>query len=988
MEAAVVVHTLGPYVKKLIADMTQEEVHILLGIASEITKLEDSMEGLKVFVTDAERRCITDESVQRCVRKFKDAMYDATDILDLCQLEAERRRESKVPGCSQSLLFVLRNPKFAHIIGSRIKKHNQRLHSLRKEALELSFNTNLVGSYQDIRVPADAEHNTSHRTMSEFDESAIVGEKIKMETKELAQVLIADDDKNLKVVSIVGMGGMGKTTLAQKIIKEESIQKHFKTKIWVSINQHFDEAELLSPLDKVDAWSLLKKQLPPNQVLQIDDSLKDIGMEILKKCDGLPLAIKVVGGLLSTRYPSPCEWKAVLNSSSWSVAGLPEQLNKPLYLSYEDLSPQLKQCFLYCSLFSKGTDIVQDEVTRMWVSEGFIQPPHGSSTSSLDGLEELADEYYRDLIKRNLIEPKGRYSHTQYKCRMHDVVCSFAEYVGREEYLVVHDEQAIRDASVHVRRLAIAPTASLASEHWTILQKQTSLRTLIIHSRINIKPGDSLSSFSSLRVLYISGADSDILVDSLCQLKHLRYFHLQDTNISRLPHDISKMKFLRYITLVRCAKLGHLPSSIVKLLHLRSLDIRGSNIHTVPKGFGGLTNLRFLQGFPVHTDMDGVWCSLEELAPLSQLRDLTLEGLENVPASAMAEKVMISSKRYLSYLVLKCKASGHVMGLGNEDEQQQKQSLIEEVLEKLCPPSCLENLVIKSGFIGRQLPRWMQDSASVSYKSLRYLVLEDLHCCTQLPNGLCCLPSLEVLTIRTALAIKRIGPEFQAPFSLVAGGSAATSAAFPKLRRLQLDCLREWEEWEWNDSEDSALASPLVIAMPSLDTLQIKNCKLSYLPPGLANSKRHALRELNLYDIRNLTSVVNFPSVVTLDVFRCPEIRRISGLPRLQSIRILRCPNLEVLEGVPVLDSIVLREPTMKTLPGYLQGVSPRYLDLKLHDSIVSASSSTECDKISHIKTWITCLNKSCAWLVSMLVFLLAMAVTWLCASHYTRNNL
>ena len=62
-------------------------------------------------------------------------------------------------------------------------------------------------------------------------------------------------------------------------------------------------------------------------------------MDILKKCDGLPLAIKVIGGLLSTRYPSEREWKAVLDSPAWSVGGLPEQLDNRLYLSYEDLSP-------------------------------------------------------------------------------------------------------------------------------------------------------------------------------------------------------------------------------------------------------------------------------------------------------------------------------------------------------------------------------------------------------------------------------------------------------------------------------------------------------------------------------------------------------------------------------------------------------------------------------------------------------------------------
>jgi len=75
---------LAPYVMKLIADMAQEEVSMLLGVSSEITKLEDNMEGLKAFLKDAERRRITDTSVQRWSTKLKNAMYNATDILELC----------------------------------------------------------------------------------------------------------------------------------------------------------------------------------------------------------------------------------------------------------------------------------------------------------------------------------------------------------------------------------------------------------------------------------------------------------------------------------------------------------------------------------------------------------------------------------------------------------------------------------------------------------------------------------------------------------------------------------------------------------------------------------------------------------------------------------------------------------------------------------------------------------------------------------------
>ncbi|CAN6226878.1 unnamed protein product [Urochloa humidicola] len=1057
---AAVLDALAPYVEKLIADMAKEEVSMLLGVSGEIIKLEDNMKNIKAFIGDVERRRITDHSVQRWVSKLKNAMYDATDIVHLYQLEADKRRGSKeassskekVSGCFQPLLFCLQNPMFAHKIGRRIKKLNQRLDEIYKGAAKFNFIANL-SSYQDPRLLTDAEHHSSRKEISEFEEAAIVGENIERDTKELAQVLIANNgNHDLKVVSIVGMGGVGKTTLAQKIFNEPTVQKHFKTRIWLSITQHFDEVELLRsaishaggvlggvqdktlhtrnltdalstgrfllvlndmwsdqawsdvlcvaarkasqkqpgsrvlittrledlapmmgqsfhqyharPLDVEDAWSLLKKQLTPDQVVGID-GLKKIGMEILKKCEGLPLAIKVIGGLLRRKCASERDWNAVLTSTAWSVAGLPEQLDKRIYLSYEDLSPQLKQCFLYCSLFPKGEEIIQIFVTRMWISEGFIQPLDESSWNEHE-LEETATEYYQELIRRNLIEPTLEYSLTGYRCTMHDVVRSFAEFMAREESVVmVNDRQVATcgggSSSMLVRRLSIGHTVS--GLEWVVMQKQKALRTLIINSSINYQFGDSLQSFSNLRVLYIwSSADTDRLVTSLLKLKHLRYLHLHETDISRLPDDIQEMRFLQYINLFGCKKLSHLPSSIVKLVHLRSLDITGSNVSVVPKGFGGLTNLRMLEGFPVHVDdvdhagSSSRWCSLQELAPLSQLRNLTLYGLEKVPASWMAEKAMIiSSKVHLSYLVLNYSSAAG----GGESEPQ---SVIEEeVLEKLCPPTrCLETLVVRGGYAGRQLPNWMHAPTSAAdFNSLRFLMLESLPRCTKLPDGLCCLPCLELLIIQDAPTVKRVGPEFLAQSSLLPAGDtfavAASPPPFPKLRELQLKGLCEWEEWEWNDDgceEQQGSAKAAAIAMPCLETLIIKNCKLSCLPPGLATINRHALRELWLYELSNLTSVENFPSVVELDVFDCPELKRISGLPSAHKIRIASCQKLVVLEAVPSLDSLGLWDATMETLPGYLQAVRPRFLDLgcskKLCESLSSPGSS-EWSKISHI---------------------------------------
>ena len=144
------------------------------------------------------------------------------------------------------------------------------------------------------------------------------------------------------------------------------------------------------------------------------DMLKDIGLQIVAKCDGLPLAIKVMGGLLCQKDNQHSDWKMVLDDSIWSVSGMPKELNHAVYLSYEDLPSCIKQCFLCYSLLPKAAKFLREDIIGMWISEGFL---HGTS----DDLEELGSKYYKELILRNLIDPNTEYV-DQVVCNMHDVV--------------------------------------------------------------------------------------------------------------------------------------------------------------------------------------------------------------------------------------------------------------------------------------------------------------------------------------------------------------------------------------------------------------------------------------------------------------------------------------------------------------------------------------------------------------------------------------
>jgi hypothetical protein len=120
---------------------------------------------------------------------------------------------------------------------------------------------------------------------------------------------------------------------------------------------------------------------------------------------------------------------------------------------------------LYCSLLPNGEKIIQQVVTEMWISKGFIKTPdEGRTTSQEYGLEDIAIEYYRELIKRNLIEPTPQaYLLTRYMCTMQDVVRSFAECMVTEEsaVMVVQEQATIGGGGMLVRRLAVGLTVSM-----------------------------------------------------------------------------------------------------------------------------------------------------------------------------------------------------------------------------------------------------------------------------------------------------------------------------------------------------------------------------------------------------------------------------------------------------------------------------------------------------------------------------------------------
>ncbi|VAH55079.1 unnamed protein product [Triticum turgidum subsp. durum] len=81
---AMVLDAFASYLVDMLTQVATDEVKTMLGVSGEIDKMGDKLCDLKNFMADADRRNITDKTVREWVGQLKRAMYEATDILDLC----------------------------------------------------------------------------------------------------------------------------------------------------------------------------------------------------------------------------------------------------------------------------------------------------------------------------------------------------------------------------------------------------------------------------------------------------------------------------------------------------------------------------------------------------------------------------------------------------------------------------------------------------------------------------------------------------------------------------------------------------------------------------------------------------------------------------------------------------------------------------------------------------------------------------------------
>ncbi|XP_062089576.1 disease resistance protein RPS5-like [Humulus lupulus] len=285
-----------------------------------------------------------------------------------------------------------------------------------------------------------------------------------------------------------------------------------------------------------------------------------------QECQGLPLALITIGRSMASRKKLEA-WKRgieLLQSSLSHFSGVADYVYHLLKFSYDSLpSTTLQSCFLYCSLFPKGSSIVKNRLIDMWIGEGFFD-----EFDDIHDERRQAEEAIETLKLACLLEEGD----TEQSVKMHDVIRDMALWLacdrGQKKNKFLVRENARPDKFAKWKDAERISLWSHEIKDVAGLVFCPKLITLLITSTlIETFPSELYEAIHALRVLDLSGNQSlDLLPEGIASLKNLQYLNLSRTALRTLPVDIKNLKELRCFLLNDTYSLIDIPREVISSL--------------------------------------------------------------------------------------------------------------------------------------------------------------------------------------------------------------------------------------------------------------------------------------------------------------------------------------------------------------------------------------------------------------------------------------
>ncbi|KAL3630985.1 hypothetical protein CASFOL_023969 [Castilleja foliolosa] len=670
------------------------KVDFLLGVEDKVTWLKDELQRMQCFLKDAsEKQSAGNETIRKWISDIRDVAQEAEDAIETFILRVENPRKNR--GLIEKCACFPLNVHHLNRVGEQIESIKARLQDIEKSRLTYGIQ-DLVGT-----GGADDDVVGYRRLMSTWqnDNKQVVG--LKEEVELLLKKAILDGKRSFSVTTIVGMGGIGKTTLARKLYNHPAVEGGFERRAWVCVSGDFrprevlmelvlqlvdhkeDKRKLLQVLEKSplsylhqmirerlqgrryyialdDVWDDLHweflatafpnedkasrllltsrsrdiassaryvhemKILDPNQSWELflkkafientggkcPGELESIGRQILRKCNGLPLTIIVIGGLLLKQRQSPIGWEKVLKEMN-SRSG--NSVFSTLELSYHSLPSQLKPCFLCLGFFKENSAIRAEKLAQVWIAQGLIRERGGDESS----LEDIARNYLDELINRNLVQVKDLTKYDEVKTyHIHDLLRELSIEKAKEEIsFEVNSSRSLKKPRHRTINLRTDKRFVVYSKINNQNNKQ--VRSLFFHgtgdTQITFRPS-YWKSFELLRILDFEGLTMSVLPDTIGSLVGLRYLGLRDCSLDKLPSSFGRLVNLEVLDIHDSFSVG-IPNVLWKMSGLRHLYMYRIGCDS-PLKIDTLKNLRTLSYISV------AHIKLEHLSALTSLCEL------------------------------------------------------------------------------------------------------------------------------------------------------------------------------------------------------------------------------------------------------------------------------------------------------------------------------------------------------------------------------
>ncbi|PHU04018.1 hypothetical protein BC332_29269 [Capsicum chinense] len=941
-----------------------------------LKKLGNTLVGLQIVLSDAENKQASNQHVRQWLNKLQSAVDSAENLMEQVHYEAlklhvEGQHQNLAETCNQQVGDL--NLSLSHDVFLKIK-----------EKLEDAFETLEDLERQISRVGLQKYFDSGEKleirkpSTSVVDESEIFGRDIEIER--LIDCLLSNDSKgkNLTVVPIVGMGGLGKTTLAKAAYNDKMVTDHFELKAWTCVSEPYDvlriSKELLQEIDSFDSkydnnlnrqQVKLKEKLNGKRFLIV---LDDMWNENYEKWDELrSLFVQGAAGskiIVTTRKENVARTMGsgavnvgtLSSEASWALFKRHsldnrdpkehpklEEVGKQIAVKCKGLPLALKAIagILRCkSEVDEWKDILRSEIWEQTLNDILpaLMLSYNDLPAHLKQCFAFCAIYPKDYqfckeqvihlwIANGLVQPlhSGRQYFDELRSRsLFERAPESSKRYG-EKFLMhdlVNDLAQIASSKLCVR------LEECQGSHMLEQSRHLSYSMGLGGDFEKLKP---LSKSDQLRTLlpiniherYRNKLSKRVLHNIMPRLTSLRALSLSDYAIVELPNDLFiKLKLLRFLDLSR-TDIKKLPDSICALYNLEILLLSSCTyLEELPLQMEKLINLR-------HLDIRNTF-HLKMPLHLSKLKSLQVlvgaEFLLGGPCCWRMEDLGEAHYLYGSLSILE------LQNVVDRREAQKANMRGKNHVEKLSlewSESDADNSQTERDILDELCPHTNIKELRISgYRGtqfpnwladdsfLKLLVLLSLSNCKDCFSlpALGQLPCLKVLSIRRMHRITEVTEEFY--------GSPSSEKPFNSLEELEFAEMPEWKQWHVLGIGE----------FPALQDLSIKDCPklLGKLPENLCSLTKLCISrcpELNLETPIQLSSLKRFevdgsPKAGVL--FDEAELftSQLEGMKQIEELYISHCNSLTSL--------------TTSTLPSTLTTIgifSCRKLKLEAPDS-------------------------------------------------------